>query len=168
MKLYLVRHGPAVDIGEEGVQNDAARMLSAEGRAKTAKAARGLARLPDAAVARIVSSPLVRALETARIFARELGFKPEIESLPELSPGSCVEDQAAWLAAQPPADIMLVGHMPDLSDLASTLLCQGASTRFVFKKASVMRIDFDGRAMPGAGSLTWLLQPDALRRLAET
>ena len=105
MKVYLVRHGTAVNIGEQGVTTDAARMLSDEGRAKTGKAARGLSRVPDVTIERIVSSPLVRALETAEIFAKALGVKRMVESLPELAPGRSTEDVTAWLAAQPPADI---------------------------------------------------------------
>ena len=168
MKVYLVRHGTAVNIGEQGVTTDAARMLSDEGRAKTGKAARGLSRVPDVTIERIVSSPLVRALETAEIFAKALGVKRMVESLPELAPGRSTEDVTAWLAAQPPADIALVGHMPDLADLASALTCTGSAIDVVFKKAAVLCLEFDRRAMPGSGRFVWLLQPDVLRRLAGT
>ena len=167
MKVYLIRHGPAVDIGEQGVKTDVARMLSAEGRAKSSTAARGLCRVPEVAIARIVSSPLIRARETAEIFAEALGVKRKVELLPELTAGRSAMALASWLAAQPPTDLALVGHMPDLADLAAAMACSGSSLDIVFKKAAVLCLEFEQRAMPGTGRIVWLLQPDVLRLLAK-
>jgi phosphohistidine phosphatase len=167
MKLYLVRHGIAVDIGEEGVRRDADRTLSAEGRRKTRAAARGLCRIVGPAVARVVSSPLPRALETARIFAQELKMAADVETLGMLAPGGDARTVAAWLGRQPPADLMLVGHMPDLSELASCLACGRGFVRVAFRKAAVLCLDFEQGVERGGGCIEWLLQPGLLRRLAE-
>lgn len=71
MTLYIVRHGIAVDLGKEGVTQDDDRMLNGEGRKKTRQIAKALRKL-DCTPGRVVTSPLIRAAETADILAAEL------------------------------------------------------------------------------------------------
>jgi phosphohistidine phosphatase len=167
MNIYLVRHGPAVDVGTQGVSTDEGRMLSADGRAKTAAAARGLRCMPDVFISRIASSPLLRARETAALFAKELGVRHKLEVLPGLAPGGSLTAVTTWLTGQPPGDIALVGHMPDIADLASVLACSNGAANVVFKKAAVLCLEFDGPALAGAGRFVWLMQPGTLRLLGD-
>jgi phosphohistidine phosphatase len=162
MNVYLARHGAAVELGQKGVRRDADRMLSDEGVEKTRVVAAGIARITDGDIARVAASPLVRAVETARIFSAATGLKDEPEVLPQLLPGA--EGAIEWLAQQPRKSILLVGHMPDLCDLASRLLCTNCALRATFKKAAVMCISFDGHTGEGLGCLEWMLQPSVFRR----
>ncbi|MBN1672733.1 MAG: phosphohistidine phosphatase SixA [Kiritimatiellae bacterium] len=162
MKLYLLRHGIAVDVGEEGVACDADRMLSAKGRKRTGKVVAGLARLgcqPE----RIVSSPLVRAAQTAQLAAEHLAPERGVSLCEGLAPGAPLAPLLAWLEKQTENALMLVGHMPDLADLAAVLLVRGAGPAMTFKKAGVCCLSFPDRVRAGEGCLEWLIQPKLLR-----
>ncbi len=166
MMLYLVRHGIAVDIGERGVSLDRDRMLSEEGVARTRVAADGFAAL-GCGVERLISSPLRRARETAVIFQNALGTKLKVETSERLNGATVVEETLAWLRKQPLKPTMLVGHMPHLAELASSLLADSALPLDIqFKKAAVCCLWCDGKALPAGARLNWLLQPRTLRALA--
>jgi phosphohistidine phosphatase len=84
VKLLLIRHGHAQD--RALLQRDHARSLTAQGRRRVRKAARGLrALLPDLDV--LAASPLARASQTAEIVARVYGHAPGVVRLPVLKPG---------------------------------------------------------------------------------
>jgi phosphohistidine phosphatase len=166
MDLYLVRHGIAVERGTEGVRTDADRMLSEEGQARTGAVARGLSAM-GCAPGRIASSPLVRAWQTAEIMARDLDTTAEPEVLHALAIGSEPEAVVDWLAHQDDESIMLVGHMPDMAELASLLLAGDAPAEVRFKKAAVACFSFVERVKAGHGCLEWLLQPRQLRMLGK-
>ena len=164
MILYLVRHGIAVDVGEKGVRRDSERMLSNEGRVKTEQAARGLHTL-QCAPDRVISSPLCRAVETAEIMAAVLCPGATAETCELLSPCSDLDELVFWLRSQASAAVMLVGHMPDLAELAALLLTAELSANILFKKASACCLSFPGTVRSGSGALQWLLQPRQLRLL---
>jgi phosphohistidine phosphatase len=158
MNIYIVRHGIAVDIGEQGVEDDEGRMLSAEGQRKTARVAAGLKAL-DCRPARIVSSPLLRAVETAEILARALRPAAPLEQLALLEPDEPPRDAVAWLAEQADEDIMLVGHLPHAAEFAALLLGVRGSGGLLFKKAAACCIACDHPARAGEGALVWHLPP---------
>ena len=164
-ELYIVRHGPAVNIGEQGVTSDVDRMLSEEGRDKTEKAARGFATL-DCTPDSIISSPLIRARETAEIFAACLGNGNVVELSDELCAGAVTEMSIRWLGQQVGDRVMLVGHMPQVADWVSNLVTGYAHTCIQFKKAAVCKMSFDGNVARGEARLDWLMQPAELRALA--
>lgn len=166
MHLYLVRHGIAVNVGEQGVTSDGDRMLSAEGRDKTAGAARGLKAI-GCAPQRIVSSPLIRARETADIIADVLGGVENVEEDEILSTSSYGSNVVAWLSSQPVQDTMLVGHQPTCGEIASLLLSATDDVDVAFKKVAVCCISFESTALPGEGWLEWMLPPRMLRELGE-
>ena len=165
MILYLMRHGTAVNVGERGVRTDAHRMLSEEGVDKTRAVAHGLKRIMGDELKRLVSSPLVRARETAEIVAGILGGGIGVETADELSGGADPLEVVAWLRRQPAVPTLLVGHMPDLGALASCLTSGAARTQIDFKKAGVARIVFEHHVTAGHGALEWLLTPGQLRQL---
>jgi len=193
MELYLVRHGIAQDRDAEGVSSDADRALTKEGKARTREVARGL-RARGVRPARIGTSPYRRAEETARILAKELlsppasGRRAHGEGRPEsplavcefLAPagarqqaGATVEQLTGavgplveWLLTLDAEAVMIVGHMPDMADLASGLLHAGGGVGLAFRKGAVCCVSFAGEPAPGAGTLEWLLQPGYLRALA--
>ncbi len=162
MKIYLMRHGIAEEMGM-GIPTDAERPLSEEGRRKTAEIAKGL-RVVGAAPRRLISSPLLRARETAEIVARILHGAKSVELEEALAPGG--EFQALLHALRGADDTLAVGHMPDLSEVAGRLLTGDARGAFDFRKGGVACFEFEGPARPGQGALEWFLPPRLLRKLA--
>lgn len=163
MRVLLIRHGRAEDRAPDG--RDASRRLTDDGRARMREAARGL-RTQIEQLDLIATSPLPRARETAEIVAQTLGSAAP-ETLDMLAPG--VESKALlrWLAQQPAtATVTLVGHEPDLSQLAALLSFGMSSTGIQMKKGAACLIDFDAAPAPGAGTLVFLMQPAQLRRLS--
>jgi phosphohistidine phosphatase len=113
----------------------------------------------------ILTSPLVRTRQTAEVIAAGLGAKPPIEMAdalaPEGTPAAVVQVLAKHAGK---AAIALVGHEPNLGELAARLI--GARRPLEFKKGGVCRIDFDRLPPKGAGSLRFFLTPKVLRQLA--
>ena len=163
--IYLVRHGIAE--GRPAGGRDEDRALTQAGTANMQVAAAGLTWLavkPDA----IWSSPLLRARQTAEILRDALapGLEIAIEARlrPEADVDAMLEGLQATAASQA---LMLVGHEPNISALASALLTGDVSgARVPFKPGSVIALD---QTLPpaGRGSLHWFLTPDQLRRLGE-
>ena len=114
---------------------------------------------------RILTSPLTRCRQTARIVARELkpGRGPVV--LRALAPGGLPREVLAGLPKQAgDADLLLVGHEPELSRLVSHLLLpMPGDMTLEFRKGGLCRIDFEGAARPGAGRLALFLSPRVLR-----
>lgn len=167
LMVYLMRHGIAEE-PRPGVA-DAERALTEEGVRKTTRVAEGLRALdvrPDA----ILASPLRRARETARIAGRILAPQRAIELTPLLAGGAAPE--AIVKGLRPPRGavrVLLVGHQPDLGDLASYLLT-GAAHRapLPFKKAGVAAIEVDGLPPHRHGLLHWFATPALLRGAGQT
>ena len=158
MRLFLLRHG----IAEPGTSQlrDFDRALTPEGRAELDIIGHALRRL-DVAPRLILTSPLVRARETAELVASVLGATVEIAD--QLSSGATFDQFLDLLRRFAAADaLMLVGHEPDFSAAAARWI--GAhGDALVLKKAGLIRIDLDGRNPGKHGWLRWLLTPRQLR-----
>lgn len=165
--VVIVRHGIAVDIGENGVTTDGQRMLSDEGRTRTAESARGLKAI-GCRPGIIFSSPLRRAVETAETIRDALGKHVEIEISDGLLPTAGPEQAVGTIAAAECATVMVVGHMPQLSILASFLLTGGGKAAIPLKKAGACSLLHEDAVAPGTAVLQWLLTPGMLRALGRT
>jgi len=117
MGILLVRHSDAVEGG--GNIDDASRWLSGAGRQRALDTAR-LIRAKGLTLDRFVTSPRVRAVQTAELFAQVLGYRAEIESLPELSFTMPAKDAAQALAARK-GNTAAFGHMPTIADILGLL-----------------------------------------------
>ena len=118
----------------------------------------------DVALDEIFTSPLLRAKQTAELLAAGLEGKPSIKVLDALAPGhtpSAVMTQLARVARR--RRIALVGHEPDLGELAAHLI--GAGRALPFKKGGICRIDLGSLTSKQAASLTWFLPPTVLRQV---
>jgi phosphohistidine phosphatase len=162
LELYLIRHGIAAERGEEW-PDDSKRPLTSQGIAKLKKEARGLVAL-DVSFEQIVSSPLVRTRQTADVIAEVLKNKPPISTsdalAPAGTPAAVIEEIAKHVRK---ARVALVGHEPNLGELAAQLI--RSRTPLEFKKGGICRIDFDVLPPKGAGALRWFLTPRMLRKL---
>ncbi|MDP6523009.1 MAG: histidine phosphatase family protein [Kiritimatiellia bacterium] len=165
MHLFLVRHGHAVDVQSSGLGSDAKRVLSDKGLVRTRQAARGFAVL-ETPVSRIVSSPLIRARQTAEIFAEELGYTGRMIIREELEPGADPSALLPWLRGLTERPTMLVGHMPNVAVLSGLLVCGSDVTDFRFKKTSVCCLSIDRGLLPGTACVDSFIPPSVLRRLA--
>ena len=163
--LYIMRHGIAEE-PSRGVA-DADRALTEEGIRKTTQVAEGLRAL-DVRLDAILSSPLCRAQETARIAATVLTRDCEVELTPLLAGGTSAEAIARGLRAPRKAEhVLVVGHQPGLGELASYLLTGSAQRApLPFRKAGVAAIELDGLPPRATGILHWFATPAMLRAIA--
>ena len=156
-RIYFLRHGKAAPRstweGEDGL-----RPLTPEGEDLMRREAKGMRRLglaPDA----IVTSPLVRARQTAEIAAEDVGARDRLVEDSRLAHGfdaRCLER----IAAERPeaAELMVVGHEPEFSATIAELIGGG----FVdMKKGGLARVDVGGPGLED-GLLAWLLTPSQL------
>jgi len=162
-ELYLVRHAIAAERGEDW-PDDAKRPLTERGMSRFKEGIGGLASL-DAAIDEIFTSPLVRAKQTADLLAAGIEGRPTVKLLDALAPGHAPAVLMAQLAkAARRRRIALVGHEPDLGELAAYLI--GARRPLPFRKGGMCRIDLGGLTSKRAGALIWFVTPKVLRKLA--
>lgn len=164
MILYVVRHGIAVDRTDPKSPPEAERPLTAKGVQKTRSAALGLVAFgakPDV----LVTSPFVRAAQTAEIFAEALGFSPDkIRVSDTLKPSANPADTMKELSQMKAKELAIFGHAPHIDLLVAYLA--GARGPFTeLKKAGVAC--FEHGNAHGKWMLKWILTPKVLRELGE-
>lgn len=156
VQLHLLRHAHAGDPMKWHGPDDV-RPLSEKGRLQAERLGLFLAEAgfePDA----IVSSPMARALETARLVATPLGLPVRVNDA--LAGPLEIEALEALLSASgDPRRPLLVGHDPDFSQLAADLT---GLAELPIRKGALVRIDLARPLEAGAGLLRWLLPPDLL------
>src|SRR5579872_1861021 len=164
-ELYIMRHGIAVMRGPATVMDDAKRPLTPEGKEKMKEIASGLARA-EMELDWIVSSPLVRAVETAEIVRDGLNSQPPLDFCEALRPGGAPEELIAFLAKRPNRRrVLTVGHEPDLGQLAARLIGAGRNANMPFKKGGCCLIAFSEFPPKTPGRLVWWLPPRVMRKL---
>ena len=159
-ELYLIRHGVAEPRGPAW-PDDSERPLTDQGMSRLRKEARGLSRI-GVSFDVVLTSPLVRARQTAEIIAAAFDPRPHVVNADSLAPGA--NPQALVTELEKHARrrrIALVGHEPGIGELAARLI--GTRRPIDFKKGSVCRIDVD--ELSGPGALRWLATPRLLRAL---
>jgi phosphohistidine phosphatase len=163
MELYIVRHGIAIDREDPQSPADPERFLTEEGTEKTQQVAKSIAALgvtPDL----FVSSPYVRAMQTAEIFADVLEYpKPKIRQSNALLPGAEPSLFFRELAKDKQSAIVFCfGHAPHVD----SLIAAGVGVRHpitAMKKAGVTLLELR-RLSPPSGQLVWVVTPKLLRR----
>ena len=166
MLLYVVRHGIAIDREDPKCPSDPERNLTAEGLTKTREVAKGFAMIEDSPKL-FFSSPYVRALQTAEIFAEVLhASKSKITKTESLLPGS---EPAAFFRELSPRksaeSAICFGHAPQLDELISFALGTKRDVT-ALKKAGAACIELT-RVYPPTGTLVWVMTPKALRKLSK-
>src|SRR5580765_7755473 len=158
-QLFLIRHGVAEERGDAW-PDDAKRPLSEDGIERFQRSVRGLARL-DVWIDVVLTSPLVRARQTADIVASAFDPRPSIITIESLAPGGSYASLVADLEKHGrKTHIALVGHEPGIGELGARLI--GSRHSFEFKKGAVCRIDVDEIPPVGPGDLRWFLTPKAM------
>ena len=165
VELYIVRHGLAEERGGAW-PDDAKRPLTGKGMARLRKEARGLQTI-GVAFDVILTSPLVRARQTAEILGAGLEPRPHLVNIESLSPDGSYAAVMSDLAKHSKHErIALVGHEPSIGELAARLV--GSRHPLPFKKGAICCIAVDSLPPAGPGALRWFLSPKLLRQLAKS
>ena len=164
MELLIVRHAIAFERDRQRWRDDGARPLSPAGIRQSRKAAAGLkefCKAPD----RLLTSPLVRARQTAQILTDVAGW-PRAEEARELLPGEPALAVLALFGKDRSRLVALVGHQPGLGALLTAcLLGDGGALPIEMKKNAVACVSFEGSPRAGRAALKWLATPRMLRGL---
>jgi len=161
VELFLIRHADALALGERGITHDEDRPLSERGETQ-ARVVGGSLRRRGIHLDRIVTSPLLRARQTAeeivRVWSPPL---PEIHVSPELAPKGRRKKLSRFLRGLGVESVALVGHQPDLGELTAWLI-GSRKDQVDFAKAGVAQIACPDGPGKGLGTLLLLLTPDWL------
>lgn len=166
LRVVLFRHGPAGERDEQRWPDDRLRPLSARGVERTREAAAGLSRL-ERGPAVIWTSPLTRAVQSARILRDALDREAALEEIESLAPDGPHEDVVQRLARlNGISRVFVVGHEPRLGELGGLLVFDDAGCALPLKKAGACLLSFEDGVRPGGARLRALLPPRVLRRLS--
>ena len=166
MRIYLIRHSNAVDPGTPGYEDDDQRPLTEKGRDKMNRIASALKTLrvkPDL----IVSSPYVRARQTAEILAKVLKYKRELTLSDALVPMGDAEQVVGEINEKYEVDeLILVSHEPCISGLIGALTANNPELSINIKNGGVCCLSTDNLRMERRAVLEWLLPPKILSALS--
>ncbi len=160
MQLYVVRHGIAVE--GAGRMPDSSRPLTDKGRRRFQKTARAFGKL-GGRIDLILSSPLVRAVQTAEILAGATDHR-EVGILEELDPRVEIAELRSALASRAgkAKTIAIVGHEPQLSSLLAALFGV-AQADIDLKKGAIVRLDLATLTGGAPAEARWWLKPKGAR-----
>jgi phosphohistidine phosphatase len=169
MKLYLLRHGKAVEREAFGREDDASRPLTNVGRERTRLVAEGMRQL-GLEFDLILSSPLVRARQTAEIVAETYGATELLRFTERLADEKALVDLTSEIRSllPQPESLLLVGHEPNLGEFVSLLLGADSPLPLRFKKAGLCCLSVESIEAGPCAVLEWLLAPRQLRLFANS
>lgn len=172
MRIYLMRHGLAGN-RDTWTDDDSLRPLTEKGERRMRAAADGLKRL-NPAVDVLLTSPLVRARQTAEIVGETLNL--EVEEQAALEPGFGLVHLAGLLTIYTEAhSLMLVGHEPDFSILIGRLIATRGEAQVMMKKGACCALDLPeetpnpdraAKQLTGSATLLWLMSARQLAQIA--
>lgn len=167
MNIFILRHGIAVDRGTKGFENDSERPLTGKGKRQLRKSAAAMKRM-NLRFDLILSSPYVRARETAEIVAEELKLKKRLRLTDVLKAENEPESVVAEIRRlkPEPRNLLLVGHEPYLSNLVSRLVSGNGGLALDFKKGGLCKLETEKLNGGVVARLTWLLTPKLMKEMA--
>lgn len=159
MKLYILRHGDAVESGDPRFKENE-RPLTPKGIQRTKELAHALKQM-EIAFDFILSSPLARARETAEIIGRGVKFSGQLELTDDLALSGSMADLVKHLnMLRPvPENVLLIGHEPYLSGFISLLCTGGPGLPITMKKGGLCRLDVESPRCDKCATLEWLAPP---------
>jgi phosphohistidine phosphatase len=167
MDLYIVRHAIAVPRGTPGYEDDSQRPLTDKGRRKMEKIVKGLRQF-GIELDIILSSPYVRARDTAKILADEFNSKDQIRFTDTLIPPGDFQGLIDEIQEKYDVEsLALVGHEPMLGHLISWLTSGNQDLQINFKKGGVCYLSADNLYQDHRATLEWLLTPALMVELSK-
>ncbi len=167
MNLYIVRHAIAVERGTSGYEDDSQRPLTEGGRKKMKKIVKGMRQL-DVELDKILTSPYVRARDTAQILADGFKLKDKIAFSDNLiPPGNFDRLIDEVLEKYEVGSLALVGHEPMLSSFISFLMIGKPESAITLKKGGVCLLTADDFRRERRAALQWLLTPGIMVELSK-
>ena len=163
MEIYILRHGKAED-RLTTVKSDAKRKLTVTGKKEMEEIANGIKNF-EISFDYIISSPLLRSMETADIAAKHLfGKRKKVTIWEELKPESnVVQTHKKLVKLAPDAKVLLVGHEPHLTDLISSIISPESNVSILLKKGGFVSIRGNSSRSKIVGSLRSILTPKQLK-----
>ena len=160
-EIFILRHGQAEEPGENQSKTDFDRKLTEDGKVKINKLGLFFNTLEEG-LNLVLSSPYLRAKETAEIFTDCLEPKPDLKIVDFLSCGSSCKEIAKGLIQYSSLNkILLVGHIPDLELFLGKLI---GAERINLKKGSLAIVTLDN-SIEYSGELVWLVTPKLIKKL---
>ena len=167
MNLYIIRHAIAVDEGASEYESDSERPLTDKGRKKMRQIAKALRNL-GVEFDLILSSPYVRARETAEILADVFKMKKKIVFSDNLIPLGNPELLITEVNEKyPVASMAVVGHEPHLSTFVGLLTAENGKIDITLKKGGVCYLSADDLHHEHRATLEWLLTPGILMEIGD-
>lgn len=165
MDVVVVRHAIAYERNSRRWRDDARRPLTPAGIRRFRKAALGLKRIVAPKPQRVLTSPFVRARQTAEILTAVARW-PKARACVALAFSSSPDEVIRELRKFSAKRLALVGHEPDLSRLIGVCIAKAdAAVGVELKKGGAACLEFVGKPRPGGARLKWLATPRALRAL---
>ena len=172
MDLFILRHGCAGNRLSDPMK-DTKRQLTVSGKKEVVEIAKSLKKL-GVNFNVIISSPLTRAFQTAKIIAKEYNLTEQIEQSEELKPNGSKDSLSNKLSKlNIDSVILIVGHEPYLSSMINDIISKNDTDRnynknnnnIILKKAGVARIKITSTVPKLKGELRWLLTPRILKKI---
>jgi phosphohistidine phosphatase len=162
MKLYILRHGDAVEFGDSRYK-EAERPLTPRGIQRTKLLTHALRQM-EISFDAVLSSPLLRAKETAEIVVRGMHLPATLKLTDSLAPSGSMESLVHEITAiRPiPDNALLVGHEPYLSGFISLLCTGGTELSLTMKKGGLCRLEVESPSCSRCAVLEWLMPPRLL------
>ncbi len=161
--IFILRHGHAEELDQVQQKNDFDRKLTEEGIDKVTKLASFLNKMEEN-IELILTSPLVRAKETATIMSKILVPKPDMKVVEFLTSGVSVKEIAKGLMTfNSLNNVLLVGHAPDLEIFLGKLI---NAERIKLKKSALAKVALN-EGVELAGDLIWLVVPKVVKKLKQ-
>lgn len=163
MNIYLVRHAIAESISATKANGDSERSLTEDGFNQASMMSTALRKL-DKSLDMVLSSPYKRALQTAEFFAKSNSI--EVSKSNKLAPGVSIDSLLTEIESIGDAsDLMLVGHEPDMGEIAAKILGGGKMFNLPFKKGAILCIQDADAPSVLPGKLSFLVTPEIITSL---
>ena len=160
MNLFILRHGIAAEPDAPGIKTDAERPLVAKGEQRLREAAAAMDKM-DLSFDTIISSPYLRAKQTAEIVAKHFKLQKKLEFSDDLIPGGNPQALIRQLNGLKPApeNVLLVGHEPYLSRFIALLSSGSPAATIEMKKGGLCKLEVEELECGHCATLAWLLTP---------
>jgi len=163
MDLYLMRHAEAVDLGVHGITRDADRALTDKGQRQAMRMGRLLKKL-GVKFDMVLSSPFVRARDTAKRMLQEMDVSLKITNTDALKPDG--KNDAIWqtILRAESHSILIVGHLPSIASFAASLMGNLSDEPLHFHKGTLAALRYDPDAHMSHATVEWMVSAAFLKR----